>query len=314
MSEENTQPQETTKPKTKNSRTVENVMLPIKDIQLPAQWNREGPGKLDSLIESMKVHGQLAALTVRPAEKPGTFELVDGMRRLLAMKEIGLKDAKVTIVESADSTDAYAKSFVANFHRLGHDPVEISNIFATLSETMKNKDIAKICGVSEGSVSQHLAIRKLPQKFMAALKKGQLLMAEAREMCRLDPEEDAEFLDKVGTQLVEGTVDAFIAAEKISIYLQRKEEKESEKEGKGKGKKGGKAKSEGGKQGRPTKVTDYTDADIKVKIAPRNKTEIIEYLTHFSGKLAKSTSEANRRYLKGVVEGLEMAASLRDLE
>jgi predicted transcriptional regulator len=206
------------------------------------------------------------------------------------------------------------KSFVANVHRLGHDPVEISNIVATLSETMKNKDIAKLCGVSEGSVSQHLSIRKLPKKFLDALKKGQLLMAEAREMCRLDVEEDAEFIDKVGTQLIEGTIDAFIAAEKISIYLQRKDDKNSEKGGKGKGKKGKASKSEGAKQGRPTKVTDYTEADIKSKVTPRNKTELIEYMTHFSGKLAKSSSEANRRYLKGVVEGLEMAASLRDLE
>jgi ParB/RepB/Spo0J family partition protein len=182
----------------KINRTIENATLPVKDIILPEQWNREGPGKLDSLIESFKTHGQLSALTVRPGEKPGTFILVDGMRRILVMKDLGIKDAKVTITESADSTDAYVKSFVTNFHRLGHDPVEISNIFATLSETLKNKDIAKLCGVSEGSVSQHLAIRKLPAKFLTAMKKGQLLMAEGRELCRLDPEEDAEFLDKVG--------------------------------------------------------------------------------------------------------------------
>lgn len=316
MTDESTSPStpETGKAKGKTTRTVENAKLPISSLILPEQWNRDDAGKLDSLISSLKTHGQLVALTVRPGEKPGSYELVDGRRRLLAMKEIGIKEASVTIVESADSTDAYAKSFVANLHRLQHNPVEISNIFATLSETLKNKDIAKMCDVSEGFVSQHLTIRKLPKKFLEGLKKGTLLMAEARELCRLDAEEDAEFLDKVGTALMEGDLDAFTGGEKISIYLQRKDEKDTGKEGKG-SKKKNKAKSEGSRsQGRPPKTTDYTEAETKAKISPRNKTELIEYLTHFSGKLAKTSSEANRRYLKGVVDGLEMAGSLRDLE
>lgn len=302
------------KGKGKTTRTIENVTLPLSSIILPEHWNRDDPGKLDSLKSSLTTHGQLVAMTIRPGEKPGTYELVDGRRRYLAMKELGMKEAKVSISESADSTDAYAKSFVANLHRLQHNPVEISNIFSTLSETLKNKDIAKLCDVSEGFVSQHLTIRKLPKKFLEALKKGTLLMAEARVLCRLDVEEDAEFLDKVGTELVDGELDAFTGDEKVSLYLQRKDAKESGKEGK-KGKAKSKGKSESSRsQGRPTKTTDYSEADIKAKISPRNKTELIEYLTHFSGKLAKTSSEANRRYLKGVVDGLEMAGSLKDLE
>jgi ParB/RepB/Spo0J family partition protein len=316
MTDENTTATpEPAKGKGKTMRVIENVTLPLSSIILPEQWNREDPGKLDSLKSSLTTHGQLVALTIRPGEKPGTYELVDGRRRYLAMKELNWKEAKVSISESADSTDAYAKSFVANLHRLQHNPVEISNIFSTLSETLKNKDIAKLCDVSEGFVSQHLTIRKLPKKFLDALKKGTLLMAEARELCRLDVEEDAEFLDKVGTQLVDGELDAFTGAEKISLYLQRKDAKDSGKESKGKSKGKSKAKAEGGRsQGRPPKTTDYADADVKAKISPRNKTELVEYLTHFSGKLAKTSSEANRRYLKGVVDGLEMAGSLRDLE
>jgi ParB/RepB/Spo0J family partition protein len=293
-----------------SKRVVENCKLPITTIKIPEQWNREGPGKLDTLVESLKLHGQIVAITVRPGEKVGEYELVDGRRRILAMQEAGIKEAVATIVESADSTDAYAKSFVANMHRLQHDPVEISNVFATLNETMKNKEIAKLCGVSEGSVSQHLAIRKLPPKFLSALKKGTLLMSECRELCRLDPEEDAEFLDKIGSAMIEGTMDTFLGAEKISSYLEKKEEKATGKETKGKKKK---AKAEGsGRQGHPVKVKDYTTTEIKEQVKLSNKTDAIAKLQKWSEKLAGTKSDANRRYIKGRLEGMEDLCGLRD--
>jgi ParB/RepB/Spo0J family partition protein len=250
------------------------------------------------------------AITVRPGEKPGEYELVDGRRRLLAMQEAGIKEAITTIVESSDSTDAYAKSFVANIHRLSHDPVEISNVFATLSETLKNKEIAKMCGMSEGFVSQHLTIRKLPPKFLSALKKGTLLMAEGRELCRLDPEEDAAKIDEIGTKMIEGSLDAFLGAEKISEYLAKKDEKAAGKEGKAKkkGKKDGEAKS----LGRPVKVKDY--ADVKDQIKMCNKTEGFAKLEKWSTKLAATKSDANRRYIKGRLEGIEEACGLRDAD
>lgn len=306
MAEETTQAPETGKAKGKTSRSIENITLPIKDILVPEQWNREGPGKLDALISSLKTHGQIVALTVRPGDKPGTFMLVDGMRRIMAMKEAGIKEAKVTIVETADSSDAYAKSFVANFHRMPHDPVEISNIFSVFSETMKNKKIAELFDVSEGFVSQHLAIRKLPSKFLTALKKETLLMAEARELCRLNPEEDAEFLEKIGTALMESTLDTFGAADKITSYLDKKDEKDS---GKPKGKKP-KGKSESTKRGRPTNVKDYSE--VKDKITVCNKTRLLTLFDKYNTKLEGTKSTANRRYFKGWMDCLETVGGLRE--
>lgn len=298
----------------KATRVVENCRLPISSIKIPEQWNREGPGKLDTLTESLKTHGQIVAITVRPGEKPGEYELVDGRRRILAMQEAGIKDAVATIVESADSTDAYAKSFVANMHRLQHNPMEISDVFATLNETLKNKEIARLCGVAESTVSQHLSIRKLPVKFLNALKKGQLLMTEARELCRLDVEEDSEFLDKVGSAMVEGTLDSFLGAEKISIYLDRKDAKNAGKEGKGKskGKGKGEGKSNGKSQGRQVKVKDYTTAEVKEQVKMYTKPEGLERLIALSEKLAATKSEANLRYLKGRLDEAETLCGLRE--
>lgn len=310
MSEDQAQEPTSGKSKPKAERKVENCKLPVSSIKLPEQWNREGPGKLDSLVESLKTHGQIVAIVVRPGAKVGEYELVDGRRRILAMQEAGIKEATATIVESADSTDAYAKSFVANMHRLQHDPIEISNVFAVLSETMKNKDVAKICGVSESTVSQHLAIRKLPSKIQTAIKKGQILMTEARELCRLDPEEDAAELEKISTGMIEGTIDSFIASDRITNYFAKKEEKESGKEGKAK-KKGKKDKGES-RQGRPIKVKDYSDPEIKEKIKIANKTDAITKLQTWTDKLANSKSDANRRYIKGRIEGMEDICGLRD--
>lgn len=303
----------------KTPKIVENARLPVTSIKIPDQWNREGPGKLDSLVASLKLHGQVVAITVRPGNVSGEYELVDGRRRLLAMQEAGIKEAIAIVVDSADSTDAYVKSFVANFQRLNHDPVEISNVFAVLSETMKNKEIAVQFGVSEGYVSQHLTIRKLPAKFLAALKKGSLLMGEARELCRLDVEEDATKLDEIGTQLLEATLDAFQAAEKISLYLERKDEKAAEKEGKGKkgkAKSKGKDKDEDGKeskqQGRPVKVKDYSESKSIMKMISKDRA--LEILTTLSEKITRTKSEKNREYLKGRIDQAEEDCGLRDAD
>ena len=305
---EETQATEPTKSKTAK-RVIENCKLPISSIKIPEQWNRKSPGKLDELVTSLKTHGQIVALTVRPGAKVGEYELVDGRRRILAMQEAGIKEATVTIVESADSTDAYAKSFVANMHRLPHTPVEIAKVFATLSETMNNKSVAKLCGVSEGTVSQHLGFLKLPAYCLSSLEKGELLPTEARELCRLEPEEDADKLRELHDKLVNQDINTFEAAERIVDYLDKKTAKEEGKAAKGKSKKkkGKKGESEKG-QGRPVAERDYSEAEIKID----NKTTAREKLDKWSAKLPNTKSESRRQYIKGRLDGMEDICGLRD--
>lgn len=306
MTEEN----QTTDPKAKSkaTRTVENCKLPVSSIKIPEQWNRKSAGKLDDLVTSLKTHGQIVALTVRPGAKVGEYELVDGRRRILAMQEAGIKEAVVTIVESADSTDAYAKSFVANIHRLSHTPVEIAKVFSTLSETMNNKSIAKLCGVSEGTVSQHLGFLKLPAYCLSSLEKGELLPTEARELCRLEPEEDADKLRELHDKLVAQDINTFEAAERIVDYLDRKAAKEAGKDGKGKKKKKGK-KGDGEKsQGRPVAERDYSEAKIELA----NKTDARAELDSWAKKLPNTKSESRRQYIKGRLDGMEKLCGLRD--
>jgi len=308
MTEENQTQEPAGKSKTAK-RVVENCKLPISAIKIPEQWNRKSPGKLDDLVTSLKIHGQIVALTVRPGAKVGEYELVDGRRRILAMQEAGIKEATVTIVESADSTDAYAKSFVANMHRLPHTPVEIAKVFATLSETMNNKSVAKLCGVSEGTVSQHLGFLKLPAYCLSSLEKGELLPTEARELCRLEPEEDADKLRELHDKLVAQDINTFEAAERIVDYLDKKAAKEEGKAAKGKGKKKKSKKGESEKgQGRPVAERDYSEAEIKID----NKTTAREKLDKWSAKLPNTKSESRRQYIKGRLDGMEDLCGLRD--
>jgi ParB/RepB/Spo0J family partition protein len=308
MTEETQTPETAAKSKTAK-RVIENCKLPVSSIKIPEQWNRKSPGKLDDLVTSLKTHGQIVALTVRPGAKVGEYELVDGRRRILAMQEAGIKEATVTIVESADSTDAYAKSFVANMHRLPHTPVEIAKVFATLSETMNNKSVAKLCGVSEGTVSQHLGFLKLPAYCLSSLEKGELLPTEARELCRLEPEEDADKLRELHDKLVAQDINTFEAAERIVDYLDKKAAKEAGKDAKGKAKKKKGKKGDGEKgQGRPVAERDYSEAEIKLS----NKTEARAELDSWAKKLPNTKSESRRQYIKGRLDGMEKLCGLRD--
>lgn len=79
--------------------------------------------KLQQLAESVRQHGILEPLLVRPAGKAGLFELVAGERRYRAAKEVGLTTVPVTIRELSDE-EALHLALVENLQREDLNPVE----------------------------------------------------------------------------------------------------------------------------------------------------------------------------------------------
>ncbi len=103
----------------------ENQSIAIDAITLPDSQPRRyfDPQKLQQLTESIRKHGILEPLLVRPAGKAGQFELVAGERRFRAAKEIGLTAIPVTIRELNDE-ESLQLALVENLQREDLNPVE----------------------------------------------------------------------------------------------------------------------------------------------------------------------------------------------
>jgi ParB family transcriptional regulator, chromosome partitioning protein len=104
-----------------NSRST----LDIELIDLPAQQPRRyfDPEKLAQLVESVKAHGIIEPLLVRPLEGGERYELVAGERRYRAAKEIGLTEVPI-VVRELSSDEALQLALIENLQREDLNPVE----------------------------------------------------------------------------------------------------------------------------------------------------------------------------------------------
>jgi ParB family transcriptional regulator, chromosome partitioning protein len=109
-------------------------IIKIDSISLPDSQPRRyfDPQKLEQLTQSVKAHGILENLLVRPLEnKEGSYELVAGERRYRAAQAAELTEVPVTIRELADE-EAFSIALVENLQREDLNPVEETEGIVTL--------------------------------------------------------------------------------------------------------------------------------------------------------------------------------------
>lgn len=96
----------------------------IRNIKLPAKQPRRSfnAGKLKQLVESVRKHGILEPLIVRPLTAR-TYELVAGERRYRAAKEVGLAEVPVVIRE-LDEQQAFEIALLENLQRDDLNPID----------------------------------------------------------------------------------------------------------------------------------------------------------------------------------------------
>jgi ParB family chromosome partitioning protein len=114
--------------------TTSPQMLKIDSISLPASQPRRyfDPQKLEQLTQSVKAHGILENLLVRPLEgKEGSYELVAGERRYCAALSAKLTEVPVSIRELSDE-EALSIALVENLQREDLNPVEETEGIVTL--------------------------------------------------------------------------------------------------------------------------------------------------------------------------------------
>jgi ParB family transcriptional regulator, chromosome partitioning protein len=215
-----------------------NHSLLIDAITLPASQPRRyfDPQKLQQLTESIRQHGILEPLLVRPIAQAGLYELVAGERRFRAAKEAGLDAVPVTIRDLSDE-ESLQLALVENLQREDLNPLEEAegilqllgirleispdNVPALLYR-MRNEAIGtvnqNVLISSEAMIVQavfselatitwesfattRLPLLHLPQEVIDALRSGKLAYTKAQVIARVkDPEQRSELLEATVSQ------------------------------------------------------------------------------------------------------------------
>jgi ParB family transcriptional regulator, chromosome partitioning protein len=151
--------------------------------------------ELTELAVSIKEHGVVQPVVVRPAEKEGRYILVLGERRMRASKLAG-KDTIPALVRRLSLQQAAEMTVLENVVRQDLNPLEQAEAFRVLSQqfNLTQLQIAQRIGVSRETVANYMRLLRLPQAVMQYMLDGQLSFSDAREILSLDNAEHISLL------------------------------------------------------------------------------------------------------------------------
>jgi len=211
--------------------------ISISKIHLPSSQPRRyfDPEKLQQLTDSIKQHGILEPLLVRPLEQGG-YELVAGERRYRAAKASGLDNVPITVRELSDQ-EAVQLALVENLQREDLNPVEetegvlelltltmscsreqISEALTQMATAQKkgvelsgnvSRQVEAIANIMESTINltpesfrtSRLPLLNLPLDILDALSQGKLEYTKARAIARVKDEQQRQQLLKDAIEL-----------------------------------------------------------------------------------------------------------------
>jgi len=155
--------------------------------------------QLRELADSIKEHGVVQPVVVRPAEEAGRYILVLGERRLRASR-MAEKETIPALVRRLSPQQAAEMTVLENVVRADLNPIEQAQAFKVLSQEFKltQSQIAQRIGVSRESVANYMRLLRLPGPVTEYVAFGRLTFSEARELLALEnPEHILRLADEV---------------------------------------------------------------------------------------------------------------------
>src|SRR5690606_21693504 len=147
--------------------------------------------ELSDLANSIREHGIVQPVVVRPAIADGRFEIIAGERRWRAAQRAGLNEVPV-IVRDVDDRVALELAIIENVQRSDLNPVEEAAGYQQLMEehNYTQADLGQVIGKSRSHVANTLRLLKLPQSVRDMITDGSLTAGHARTLVNAsDPEQ-----------------------------------------------------------------------------------------------------------------------------
>jgi ParB family transcriptional regulator, chromosome partitioning protein len=155
---------------------------------------------LAELAESIKVHGVIVPLVVRPRPEGGYY-LIAGERRWRAAQRAGLHEVPV-VVQEVDSQVAFERALVENLQRSDLGPIEEATAFQRLADEfgMTQDQIADRIGKDRSTVANAIRLLKLPPPVRQMVEDERLQMGHARALLGLD---DAAAIERAARTVID---------------------------------------------------------------------------------------------------------------
>lgn len=169
-------------------------LLPIYKVEPnPGQPRQDfDEEELQSLADSISVHGVMQPLTVRELPS-GYYQIIAGERRWRAARLAGLSEIPAVIIE-ADDRKAMELALIENLQRQDLNPVEEAMGYQTLMQEygLTQEDAAKQVGKSRPAVANALRLLSLCPYVLEMLRDGKLTAGHARAILTLKTEKQQQ--------------------------------------------------------------------------------------------------------------------------
>lgn len=142
---------------------------------------------LADLTQSIREHGIVQPVVVRPAGSEGSYEIIAGERRWRAAQRAGLAEVPV-IIREVDDRVALELAIVENVQRADLNPVEEARGYRQLVEDhgYTQAELGNVIGKSRSHVANTLRLLMLPEPVKDMLAEGSLSAGHARALITSD--------------------------------------------------------------------------------------------------------------------------------
>jgi ParB family transcriptional regulator, chromosome partitioning protein len=146
--------------------------------------------QLAELRDSIREHGVVQPVVVRPAQDERRYILVLGERRLRASRMAG-NERIPALVRRLSPQQAAEMTVLENVVREDLNPMEQAEAYRVLSQEFKltQGQIAERIGVARESVANYLRLLRLPEEIKEHVAHGRISFSQAREILALESRE-----------------------------------------------------------------------------------------------------------------------------
>ena len=193
----------------------ENAVIPLRTDKLYPfaghPFKVQDDADMEELAESIRTHGVLTPLLVRPA-KPGTYEVVSGHRRLHACKKLGIETVP-TLICTLEREDAIIALVDSNLHREKLLPSEKAFAYKMKMEALNHQGTSGQLGqkwtrdsIAEGTddssrqIHRYIRLTNLIPGILEKVDEGKIALTPAVELSYLTETQQANLLETMESE------------------------------------------------------------------------------------------------------------------
>ncbi len=171
--------------------------------------------EMESLAESIKMHGVVSPIIVRPLENTtGEYEIISGHRRVMASRKAGITEVPALVV-SLDRDAAAIVLVDSNLHRehilpsekafaykmkaeaLAHKGYRTDLTSVQLAPRLATEQIAEDAGTSKDTIKRYIRLTNLIPEILQYVDDGRISFTPAVELSYLNEQEQYDLLEQM---------------------------------------------------------------------------------------------------------------------